>query len=179
MGTSQTSLVPEIVDDHGDQADMAPDVLAAYAVYAGDANRSLRRTATMLNIPAGTIRTWAFRYRWARRVRVEDAEVGQGAMDRALTFAASLRMAALNTLMDSLTATIETEFGPVPDHKARNDAAKAILDRSGMRPHLAMSIIDRTQLADESDAESDDRLSDDASTDDVLDELIRLRRAQS
>lgn len=179
MNTAPTALVPEIIEDHGDQSDMPPDAAAAYAIYAADANRSQRRTATMLNVPFGTVRSWAHRYRWARRVRIEDSEVGQGSLDRALTFAASLRIAALNTLAENLKADMLTAFGPVPDNKARNDAAKALLAHSGMRPHLALSIIERPQSTDEDDLDVGARVSESSSTDDILEELIRLRRQQS
>ncbi len=44
----------------------------AYAVYAGDACRSLKATAALLKVPIGTINRWAHEGNWAATVRAED-----------------------------------------------------------------------------------------------------------
>ena len=45
---------------------------AAFACYAGDAQRSLQEVARLLKVPLGTVKWWAHQHQWASTVKAED-----------------------------------------------------------------------------------------------------------
>ena len=104
---------------------MPPDVEAAFTLYRADGERSVRRTADLLNLPHGTVLGWSSRHRWQQRLAASDAE------HRSDVLAAAHAAVAGQTLK-SLNVMIAIRDDKTAPHAVRLSAARDIAGMGGL-----------------------------------------------
>lgn len=152
---------------------MPPDVSAGFELWAGTGGRSLRETARLLGIPAGTVRSWASRYRWRQRVADGDnAELGD--ILRAAIVAASRQHAA------NIAAAVTIRDDPDAPATARLRAIEWLSDIGGfaaVRAGAPLVNVTAGDTAAAGDAVDQDRLDSLARAGDTA-ALLALVRGQ-
>jgi len=118
---------------------MPPDVDAAFELYRADGQRSLRRTADLLNLPHGTVLGWSTRYRWQQRLAAIDAE-HRGDVLRAVQAAVAAQT------LQSLNVMIAIRDDLTTPPAVRLSAARDIAGMGGLAP------VQRATLAVSADA---------------------------
>jgi len=145
---------------------MPPDVEAAFTLYRADGERSVRRTADLLNLPHGTVLGWSSRHRWQQRLAAIDAE------HRGDVLAVAHAAVAAQTL-ESLKVMVSIRDDLTAPHAVRLSAARDIAGMGGLAP------VKRATLDVHSDATAsgytDQELSDMARTPEGIARLLALQ----
>jgi hypothetical protein len=119
-----TSLVSLISPD---DTDMPLDARKGFAVYAAGGGRSYAKTAQLLGVPGSTVRSWARRYEWVRRLREADEEMTGTAIQAAVVLASAQHQA-------NLEAAIAIRDDPKSPASARIRAIEWISAVGGLVP---------------------------------------------
>jgi hypothetical protein len=87
--------------DGGDGFPLMPkDAQDGYAVYVDVGARSLTKTADLLNVPRGTVRSWAHRYAWLARAKSEDDESRRAGIGAAAALASAQHIRNIEAAME-------------------------------------------------------------------------------
>lgn len=92
------AFIPEVLDF--EELTMTEEARNAFAVYCAGGGRSAKETAQLLDIPAGTVRSWAARYRWSERLRNADADTRKEQVLAAVAVASAQHQLNIRAAMD-------------------------------------------------------------------------------
>ena len=152
-----------------DDREMPPEAVSAFELYRLDGQRSITKTADLLGIPRGTVRSWAHRYRWTARVVALDAEDHGGRYGAAVDAVSAQMVKSVEFLVELR----DNEAAPLRERRA---AAVALIDRGGLMP------VQRVQhVAPDADASpdySEAELREMAQTPEGRDRLLAIARAR-
>jgi cell division protein ZapA (FtsZ GTPase activity inhibitor) len=123
----------------------------AFAVYAADGSRSLRRTAKLLDIPEGTVLSWSSRHGWRQRLQDTDIEVAEGVFEAGAVALMSQHLASIKRLIQIRDSPKSSPMAAIMATKELNRMQEKVAE--SMLSRMAISM-----LGDELEDEELDKL---------------------